>query len=51
MWQHRQEERALKRAEMDVMKQRRNLEDTMRKLNTGIYVLCNPTVDWLIARF
>ena len=43
MWQHRQEERALKRAEMDVMKQRRNLEDTMRKLNSGIatyYIYC-----------
>ena len=35
MWQHRQEERVLKRAEMDVLKQRKNLEDTMRKLNTG----------------
>jgi hypothetical protein len=36
MWQHRQEERALKRVEMDVVKQRRNLEDTMRKLNTDL---------------
>ena len=41
MWQHRQEERVLKRAEMDVLKQRKNLEDTMRKLNTGnIYTHC-----------
>ena len=38
MWQHRQEERALKRAEMDAVKQRKNLEDTMRKLNTGMYL-------------
>ena len=38
MWQHRQEERALKRTEIDVVKQRRNLEDTMRKLNAGIYI-------------
>ena len=36
MWQHRQEERALKRAEMDVVKQRRNVERTMKKLNDGI---------------
>ena len=36
MWQHRQEERALKRIEMDVVKQRRNLEGTMRKLDSGI---------------
>ena len=40
MWQHRQEERALTRAEMDVVKQRRNLEDTMRKLNSGIQYTC-----------
>ena len=36
MWQHRQEERALKRAEMDMVKQRRNVERTMKKLNDGI---------------
>ena len=40
MWQHRQEERALKRAEMDVVKQRRNVERTMKKLNDGIMFTC-----------
>ena len=37
MWQHRQEERALKRSEMDVVKQRKTLEGTMKKLNTGTH--------------
>ena len=30
MWQHRQEERELKRAELDMQKQRRNIQRAMK---------------------
>ena len=31
MWQHRQEERELKRAELDMQKQRRNIQRAMKE--------------------
>ncbi len=35
MWQHKQEERELKRAEGDIIKKQRHLNKTMQEYETG----------------
>ena len=35
MWQHRQQERELRRAEMDILKQRQHLQRQMRDFETS----------------
>jgi len=39
MWQHRQQERELKRAEMDLVKQQKQVRQAMRQAEAGKEIL------------
>jgi len=43
MWQHRQKERELKRAEMDLVKQQKQVRQAMRQAEAGELTLPQPT--------
>ena len=48
MWQHRQQERELKRAEIDLLKQQKQVRQAMRQAETSklTMLLCLP-LPWL----
>ena len=43
MWQHRQEERELKRSEMDIIRQKKEVNRTMKDYESSEYGQCALT--------